>query len=385
MRGTTQTNMKKTNTRKQGMRNAALGGLAVVMGAVSLAGGAGCSEFNPIFRPHPISSTVKDRGLFDFGRKIDKMYEGGEKWTLDDASNTLYVRGEHFSEAMKEFGIKEGDTFQDFYPQSKINVQVRKPVSAANGEITYTTIAEETGVVAGDGSFDTEFGSFDAETTRSNLDNQMTKAAREMYKNSDIQVVINEETHPFSQGPNPFLGLGMVNSTDGAPSVLSLAVTPNMQYAVLAAPTKDSKYITLIKQDSNENKVSRDDPRFVNRVIAYGDTGAFVTGVYNDLDFNDGDLIIGLNNRPLRNFDAFVGRVSDTVNGIVNLTGAYQTGRFNVDFMTNENAYLPSKLAESARGSNLDRLTNRVNSVSNFYDAAQGLGGRLGGSAPTGE
>jgi hypothetical protein len=368
-------------------------GMSTVLGLASLAGTSGCSEFSSLWRPNEISSTAKQRRLFDFGKQIEKLYESGEKWTLDDKTNTLFVRGEHYQEAMDEFGIAEGDVYTNFYQGSKVKIKVLDTVvNPKDGTKSQITIATATGIVAGDRTFDTPFGDVKANINRANLDKVLTEQARTFYSNPKLEVVVNESEYPHSVGPNTYLGAGAGGSYDTPTGIIPVATTANTQFAALATPASDCKYVVDVKQTSNEatlvakvkdtdengepldekakRKIARQDPGLVDRVFVYGPTGNFTMGVYNRVPFNDGDLFVGLGNRPLDNFNAFVGKVNQTLCGILDLTAAYRQGRMDIDFMTHETVYLESHLANN-KGNKIERATNKLNQLGDLQDAAK--------------
>lgn len=66
------------NSIRRRLRNAFVGGLVSLVAAQG-ALTTGCSEFNPIFRPSQITSTHKERNLFDLGGSIERMYKSGKK------------------------------------------------------------------------------------------------------------------------------------------------------------------------------------------------------------------------------------------------------------------------------------------------------------------
>lgn len=385
-------------TTKRQVRNLAAGAM---MGLASLLSGCSnlVSEFNPVFRPTEISSTHKQRRLFDFGKQVEKLYESGAKWTLNPQTHTLFVRGEHYKEAMDEFGIVEGDTYTDLFQGSKIRFRVLDTVEGADGTKTQVEIAKEEGLIAGDRSFDTPFGEIPKATvTRSNLDRVLTAKAREFYHNDGLQVVVNETEYPHSTGPSTYFGQAAVSSYDTPASTISLAVVPNVQFASLAAPAADCKYLVDVKQTSNEetlaakvprvdgngneldekavHRAARQDPRLVDRVIVYGLAGNFTMGMYNEVPLNDKDMFVGLGNKPLNNFDAVVARVDQTVGGILNLTQAYRQGRVDIDFMTNETVYLESCKANNDKGNRMERATKWLNQASDLRDAAKNFAGQ---------
>jgi|SRR3989344_1568454 len=338
---------------------------ATMVGLAGLLVGAGCSEFHPAFRPNQISSTHKQRGLFDFGKKIEMLYEGGEKWTIDDSADTLYVRADAFSEALEQFKVENNGSYNELFEGARLQIAFDDPKSGK--EIV------ETQIVANDGTIDSKYlGSFNAFTTRTKLDEAITKRAREKFNDSTIEVAVQHITYPMAERSEVFLGFGAVNSSNGPLSIIPLATQPmTAQFAAMAGPTYDTKYIAHIKPITNAPSVSAEDPIFISRVIAYGPTGNFVSGMYADLNFGHKDYVLGLGNRPLDNFNATVGTAGDTIEGILRVTGGYVIGRGNVDLIMNENVYLPSKTAEGKN--NVEDFTDRVNQAKGAVDAVKGL------------
>jgi hypothetical protein len=351
-------------TKTRQLRNLAAG---AIVGLASLLPGckSGLSEFNPLFRPNEISSTHKQRGHFDFGRQIEKMYESGEKWTLNEKSDTLYVRAENFTEALGEFKIQNNGTYNELFEGARVEIAFDDPRTGKE--------ESEVQIVANDGTIDSKFfGTFNAFATRSQLDDAITKKAREKFGDEDMEVAVRHIAYPMADKADTFLGFGAVNSTHGSLEIIPLLNQPmDSQFAAMAGPNADTKYIAHIKRITNGAEVPKDDPRFVSRVIAYGPTSNFVSGMYADINFGHKDYVVGLGNRPLDNLQAFVGEANETADGFLHMAGAVQQGRIYVDFFGNETVYLESHLANNGKGNKVERATKWLNQTSDLRDAVK--------------
>lgn len=347
-----------------------------IVGLASLLGVSGCavSEFNPAFRPAEISSTRKQRTLFDFGQKIEKMYESQVPFTLEEKVHTLYVRGENFAETMEQFGVVPHGTYKDIGEDTRIEIAFDDP--ATGKEVS------ETQIVAHDGTIDSKyFGSFNAFMTRSALDRAITREARKRFGKKDMEVAVRTIPYPYAERPSTYLGQAAVTSPFGPAQVIDLMAIPNTaQFGAFLGPFADCKYLAQIKlvdnfqrteEDDDGNKivlnpngvVSISDPRYVNRVVVYGPSGNFSSGVYQNIPLEHKDYLVGLGNRPLDNFDGVVCRVADTMDGMLRITGGYVVGRNDFDFILNENVYLKSQTQE-----NPSRLENAVNKTGQVKD-----------------
>lgn len=336
------------------------------VGLASLIGTSGCSEFNPAYRPAEISSTHKQRNLYDFGQKIERLYESGVPWTLDDVTDTLYVRAEKFTQALTTFDIQNNGTYNELFEGARIQISFTDPRSGKD--------VSEVQIVANDGTIDSQYlGSFNAFTTRSKLDDKITAVAREKFHDPTLEVAVQQVPYPMAERSEVFLGFGAVNSANNPASIIPLTAQPlSAQYAVIAGPMADTKWVACIKLIGNCKTIQNtEDPRFVRRVIAYGPTGNFASGMYDDINFGNKDLVVGLGNRPLDNFQAAVGEIGETVDGITHLTGGYVAGRGDIDFIMHENVYLDSKQVPHEDG--LQKAVRKTGEAKSLIDNANGI------------
>ncbi len=352
--------MKNTNR----IMKALIGGLAGIVAST----GCAFSEFNPAFRPNEISSTHKQRGLFDFGQKIEGLYNSGDKWTLEDKTNTLYVRAENFTEALDHYNIKNSGSYNELFEGARVEITFDNPRTGQ--EVT------ETQIVANDGTIDSKyFGSFDAFATRTKLDEAVTARAREKFGKEDMEVGVKHVSYPFAERSEVFLGFGAVNSYHGGAKILPVAGQPlKAQFAILAGDTYDTKYAALIKHATNEATVTTDDPNFVSRVVIYGLTGNFVAGLYDDVNFGNNDYLVGLGNKPWANTRALLSEFGGLFNDISGASDAIQGAHESLDRFSRGNYLEGNTIQEESGVQKAGRVLGEVQGVTG---SAAGIKGDL--------
>lgn len=372
------------------LRKTVLGGLVSLLGATGLSGMSGCSEFNKVYEPNPISSTHKIRGLYSLGQKVEGLLETGKPHIFEPETDTLYVRAENFDETLTEFGLRNTGTYNEFFETNRIEVKYTDPRSGKQ-------IIEKQ-IVPNDGTIDVEgLGSFDAFTTRQGLDEIITKTAREKF-GEEVDVTVKQITNPMQDQPNVFLGYAIATSPAGL-NILGLTTQPiSMQGITFAGPMADTKYMVGIKRitnidsqtnglfvDSNNDKKIIDSPQhpdYIRRVVVMGETGKFAGGVYPKIKAGDEDVYIGLGNRPLDNLQGTFAEVGETTEQFGRITGGFMDIYGDAHSIGHEWTYLPGRgLNKPAKPNRLQRMNGYITDVNNVIDGINGLNGRFNPSA----
>ncbi|MEK6818533.1 MAG: hypothetical protein AABY10_01215 [Nanoarchaeota archaeon] len=352
--------------KKQTVRKTIAHGLVGLVAALP-----GCvSEFNPMFRPNQVSSTAKQRGIFDLGQKIEGMIVGDKPFYLDSETHTLYVNAKDYHESLDKFKLNEKGTYDELYERNRIEIKYLDPNTGRE--------VVEDQIVANDGTIDTPLGSFNAYKTRQKLDDEITLAARNKFSNPDMEVLVKQTNYPYAEEAAPFLGfITLINSQDAI--INNIAAQPtNLQGALVAGGMGDTKYAIMIK-NINNNEERKTDPEldYVRRVIVMGPTGSIVRGEYDKIKASHEDVVIGLGNRPLDNFQDFMGELFETFDVAGRATGAYMQTHSNLDLISNRNSYLPSRQNKTSR---IGRFTNQTNAYSNALDASRNLQDKFKGN-----
>lgn len=185
-----------------------------------------------------------------------------------------------------------------------------------------------------------------------------------------MEVSVRHVTYPFADRSDVFLGYGAVSSWNGPAEIIPLLNQPmKAQFAALAGPTADTAYILLIKHASNARQVDAANANFVNRVVVYGPTGNFVGGLYDDVNFADKDLLIGLGNRPMDNVRRNLAYIGGVGNDMFGVTEAIQGAHESADRLFRRN-YLPQN-----QGPNTTPLQRAVKVTGQVSDLTGNLSG----------
>lgn len=342
------------------------------------------SEFNPLFKPAEISSTHQQRDWFELGRKIEGMATSRREYQLDGETGTLYVDMAHYNDALAEFGLTERGTFNELFETNEVRMTHTNPKTRESESVVQ--------MIPNDGTIDTPFGDrVNAFGTMAELDEKVTNLARDFYQDPNMQVVVTQE-HNNQDNPPLYLGFVTLSTPHGADLVPRANFGGLLQQAALVGGMARSKYLMKIDRNSNDDHVRAlltkerkeigderevtdsdvmEHPMHVRRVIAYGYAGIVASQGYDKISVGDESIVIGVYNDPLKNANAFLDEVTQSLGKVADLTGQFMGTHSNLDLIRNKSRYLPQR---ESRPSGLGRFTGQVNEATDAINSVRDLG-----------